>query len=59
MDGKTTIMFPNEGEYDIDTNILKGWEIESCETIADTNFCKTSDSSHFSIPLIEYNKIFK
>ena len=55
---KTTIMFPNEGEYDISTDIIKGWVIEECKTIGDTNFCK-ADGSYFSIPTSEYNKIFK
>ena len=59
MNERVTIMFPNEGEYDLCVDLVKKWKIISCETIGDTNFCKTVNGSLFSIPLIEYNKIFK
>jgi len=58
MDEQVTIMLPNEGEYNMSVDIVKKWKIESHETIGDTTFCKTIGGSHFSIPLIEYNKIF-
>ena len=59
MDEKITIMFPNEGEYDIPLNMLIEWKIESCETIGDTNFCKTTTNGYFSIPKVDYDKVFK
>lgn len=58
MDDKTTIMLPNEGEYEISTENLKKYNIGQTNIIGNTIFCE-SDGSWFSMELEDYNKIFK
>jgi len=58
MDGKITIMFPNEGEYDIKVSIISKWKIKELDVLGDTVFCEQGGST-FSMKIDDYNRIFK
>ena len=58
MDGTTTIIFPNEGEYNISTEILSKWIIDDITVIGNTVFCTLDDNRVFSMELSDYVKIF-
>jgi len=58
MDEKITIMFPNEGEYDIDVSIIEKWEVNAVDVLADTVFC-VHNGGVFSMKINDYNRIFK
>ena len=58
MDEKIIIIFPNEGEYNIQSSVIKEWNVKPLDTIGDTIFCESVGSA-FSMKVNDYNKIFK
>jgi hypothetical protein len=48
----------NEGEIDIETDVLKSWSPKNLNYIGDTVYFK-QDKSYFSMKLVDFNKLYK
>ena len=57
MGGTVRVGLANEGELDIDLDIVEKWEPTNVNYIGETVFFK-ADNSYFSMKTIEFRKIF-
>ena len=55
---KVVVHFPNEGAYTLSENLVRKWKITESNVIGDVVFCKTKDSSSFSMLWEDYKRIF-